>query len=255
MLTEASGPAGEEQETEGEPAAGEAPAPAPAPELLVDRAVSRAKFERELADYRRMDGDYIRRGWLMVRAEFPKIIVLFAAPQLKPSGVVLGVRLDFTNYDLWPPSVTFVHPFTLEPLPPEQVIPIHKRLPPVPLAGVALPGAIQIAQAGPFQIPAEQPADGVEGMFMIQREPQNLVQAHEGGSPFLCVAGVREYHQHPFHSNDPWLAHRATGVGTLYHILDIIHRHGVAPLQQWKLHVNLNVQIGEAVPDYNRVPE
>ncbi|WP_306919914.1 putative metal-binding protein [Rhizobium mesoamericanum] len=33
--------------------------------------------------------------------------------------------------------------------------------------------------------------------------------------PFLCMAGVREYHDNPAHSGDPWLLHRGSGEGRL----------------------------------------
>ena len=39
----------------------------------------------------------------------------FAAPQLQPPAIVFGALLDFTNYDLYPPSVRLVNPFTREP--------------------------------------------------------------------------------------------------------------------------------------------
>src|SRR5438067_13891236 len=85
-----------------------------ASELLVDPDVSRRKFERELADYRLLEKDHLRRGWWMLEADFPKVFVVFAAP-IKPPAVVFGAELDFSNYDLWAPSVRLVDPFSREP--------------------------------------------------------------------------------------------------------------------------------------------
>ena len=69
-------------------------------ELLVDPAVSRAKFERELSDFRKMEPDHRRRGVFVVAAAFPTIEVVFAAPHVKPHPVIFAGRIDFTNYDL-----------------------------------------------------------------------------------------------------------------------------------------------------------
>jgi hypothetical protein len=235
-----------------------------APEPLVDPAVARAKFEREVADYRRMEGEYLRRGWVMVRAEFPEVMVLLAAPQLNPRVVVFGVVLDFTNYDLWAPSVRFVDPFTLEPLLHHQVSPLYKRpaapAPPmgdaVPVGGMPAGTPVVEGEPQPAPLPADHPAGAPQGIqFVLQSMPQNLLQGHATGIPFLCIAGVREYHEHPFHSNDPWLAHRRTGIGTLHHILDVIHRHGIAPLAGWDYDIAFQVQAARIAIDPNRLPE
>lgn len=185
------------------------------PIQFVDPAVSRAKFGREVENYRAMEAEYLRRGWILLRARFPEVVVLFAAPQITPSPVILGVIIDFTNYDFWPPSVRFVHPFTLASLPFSQ-----------------MPTAFWKRNAAP------------------------LLQSHEDQVPFLCARGIREYHHHPAHSNDPWLAHRLTGVGTLYHLLDIIHRHGIAPFTGFVLQIrSMDYAIGLGAPDPTKIPE
>ena len=52
-----------------------------------------------------------------------------------------------------------------------------------------------------------------------------IVQGHpKTGRPFFCVPGIREYHDHPQHSGDPWLLHRHTGEGSLATIADRIWR-------------------------------
>src|SRR5207249_10301979 len=84
------------------------------PDQFVDPQVSRAKFDRELTEYRQLEADYRRRGWLLVRAEFPSVHVVLATPQLTPPAIVTGVAFDYTNYDMRPPSVRLVDPFTAE---------------------------------------------------------------------------------------------------------------------------------------------
>lgn len=217
---------------------GAAAAPAASPggaqeahaEAVADPAISRAKFERELAEYRRLEHEYLRRGWFLVRAEFPEIMVVFTAPQLQPSVVLFAIILDYSNYDLWPPSVRFVDPFTRQPFPADKM-PIQmlqrRRLQPPVLAGA------------PAETPIGPPDEGPAVGGAINFEWEHLIQAMADGRPFLCVAGVREYHEHPFHSNDPWLAHRGTGPGRLYHILNLIYRHGVAPLREIRYQVHV----------------
>jgi hypothetical protein len=67
---------------------------------------------------------------------------------------------------------------------------------------------------------------------MMLNEVQPFMQAYGPDEvPFLCLAGVREYHEHPGHSGDIWEFHRISGAGRLVRLLEIIHRYGVEPLQ------------------------
>src|SRR5579859_2594631 len=71
-------------------------------ELLVDPAVSRAKFEADLAQYRAVEDGMLRRGQWLLKAEFPEVFVVYGALPAGPMHVVaFGALLDFTNYDLW----------------------------------------------------------------------------------------------------------------------------------------------------------
>ena len=72
---------------------------------------------------------------------------------------------------------------------------------------------------------------------------QPYLQAHSPDDiPFLCIAGVREYHEHPAHSGDAWELHRADGAGRLVRLLEIIHRYGVVPIAGYG--VQLVPQVG-----------
>lgn len=185
-------------------------------EMLVDPAVSRAKLDRELAEYRKSENEYLSRGWWMLKAESPEVFVVFVAAKLKPRGIVFGAVLDFSNYDLWPPSVRLVDPLTRVPykfreLPSR----LNRRIP-----GVILPKL----EAG--------------GVVLV--EAQSLMQAHHPDDvPFLCIPGVREYHQHPTHTGDPWLSHRGKGEGTLYFILNQLYKYGVEPVSGYQCGVQI----------------
>lgn len=196
-------------------------------ELLVDPAVSRTKFERELADYRRMENEHIAKGWWMLHADFPTVFVVFATPQVRPPAVIFGALLDFSNYDLWPPSVRLVNPFTREAY-------RFRELP------TRLPRRVEQS------LPPELANLPIERPFALQ----DLMVAHNpDGIPFLCLPGVREYHEHPAHSGDSWLLHRGTAAGSLYFLLNQLYKYGVEPIRGY--------QIGMTITAFNvpQVPE
>lgn len=198
----------------------------------VDPSVSIAKFEREIGEFKAMAADYAKRGWFLVDAEFPEALVLLAAPQVKPHPVVTGVLLDYTDYDLQPPSLRLVDPFTREPY-------TWEELPTQLLRQVE-------AQGMPFMI---QMPGAVEPPKMMMNQP--LMQPGMNGSdPFLCIAGVREYHHHPGHSGDSWDLHRTAGAGRLVRILEVIDTYGIRPIN------GFNVQLQPLVAglSQNEVP-
>lgn len=191
----------------------------------VDPAVSRTKFDREIQEYRTMESEYRRRGWFLVRAEFPHVLVVMAAPQLKPPAVIAGVRFDYTNYDVEPPSVRLVNPFTEEPYRARELpTKLDRAIQGDEIAMPGLPGNLRLRAAQPL---------------MQAHGPQEI--------PFLCLAGVREYHEHPAHSGDAWELHRTTGAGRLLRLLHVIHQYGVEPIKGYG--VNLVPQITFDVPD------
>lgn len=175
-----------------------------------DPAVSRCKFGRELAEYRALGEEYRRRGWFLVDSEFPRVLVVLSAPKLKPAAVIMAVAFDYTNYDAAPPSVRIVNPFTGEPYKFKELPnPLNRAL---PAQEISIPG-----------MPAEQK--------MLVGSVQPYMQAYGPDDvPFLCLAGVREYHEHAAHSGDLWELHRADGAGRLVRLLEIIYRYGIDPI-------------------------
>lgn len=177
----------------------------------VDERVSRSKFEREIGEFRALAGEYRARGWLLVEATFPSVLVVLCATRLKPAAVITGVRLDFTNYDAEPPSVRLVDPFTGAPYPFGELPTMLKRR----VLGPPFPGLPLGPDGQPQRLVGEQP----------------LMQAANAEDvPFLCIAGVREYHDHPAHSGDAWDLHRGEGAGRLVRLLGVIDTYGVLPI-------------------------
>lgn len=194
------------------------------PVQSVDPAVSRAKFDQEIANFRDLAAEYAGRGWFLAEAEFPHALVLLAAPHLSPPPLVTGVAFDYTDYDLRPPSVRLVNPFTREPWTVEQ-----------------LPTNLQRrveANSSPLAIPGLQLPPGATPRIL---QTQPLMQAYPDGVPFLCIAGVREYHDHPAHSGDLWELHRPAGAGRILRILEIIDTYGIRPLTDYNINLSPKV--------------
>jgi Predicted metal binding domain len=188
----------------------------------VEPEVSRSKFEREISEFHELRDAYTSRGWVLSLADFPIARVLLCATQLKPPAVVIEVEFDFTNYDVEPPSVTLLEPFTHRPYRFSELPTVLKR---------SIPGQPQVMPPGLPQ--------GLQVMMSVQ---QPLMQSETPEAiPFLCIAGVREYHEHPAHSGDVWGLHRESGAGRLVRLLEVIHRYGVEPISDYQIQLSLTV--------------
>lgn len=186
----------------------------------VDPRVSRRKFDREVSEFRSLARAYRERGWFLADAEFPVAVVAMAARNVKPTALVTGVRFDYTDYDLRPPSVRLVDPLTAEPfLMKDAPSTLKRRVAMAPLAIEGLP----------------------EGMpFPTFAQDQPLLQAYgPDDTPFVCVAGVREYHDHPGHSGDAWELHRASGAGRMVRILELIDKYGPSQITGFQVEVRI----------------
>lgn len=166
-----------------------APSAVPPAPLLVPLEVSRAKLDAELADWKSNVELYRRRGWLLLGANELEVDIAFVAQvavaEMTLPVITTTIRLNFDNYDLWPPSLTFIGPMTGRP-------------------------ALPVVNA---------PERDERG------EPRNVLLGHPiTKQPFLCLPGLREYHSHPQHSGDDWLLHRTSGQGRLAVICDRVWR-------------------------------
>ena len=180
----------------------------------VDPAVSRAKFDAEVALFRSAESFQRTRGVLLLQAEFPSLVLAFATPRLYPRALAFAVRFDFTNYDLEPLSVQFVDPLTGEAL-------SLDKLQACTMLNRRVAGPTQFAQH-----PNGQQVEVINQESLIQYHPPRNV-------PFLCLPGVREYHQHTAHTGDPWLLHRGQGEGTVGFLIDQICRYGTEMINSY----------------------
>ena len=188
---------------------------------FADPAVSRRKFDREIAEFRSQADEYRRRGWLLEEAEFPHALVILATAKTQPISILCGVWFDYSNYDAAPPSVRLVHPLTREPYKWSE---LPTRLPRMPAL------AQGVAQAQPVV-------------------PIPLMQAYgDDDIPFLCLAGVREYHEHPAHSGDHWLSHRTFGAGRLVRLLEVISKYGLETIHGFEVQMTPTIRFLIGVP-------
>lgn len=192
---------------------------------LVDPEVSRQKFRREFEAWQ-TNAAHMERGWILLRHDQSVLCVelAFLARVSMSTGsgplpaVVCAVRLMYDNYDLWPPSLTFIDVFSREPAKP------HVR--------------------------AFLPTDDGPRDVLIDQHPVT-------GLPFLCVPGTREYHTHPQHTGDDWLLHRTLGEGSISNICDRVWRfmaRNVVGLQMtmigvptWPLRAQLNIMLAQGM--------
>ncbi len=192
-----------------------------------DPSVSRTKFDREIAEYRAFEADYRTRGWFLVKADWPVVMVVLASDKTMPPAIVAAVQFDYTNYDAEPPSVRFIDPFSGRSLSLRE-----------------LPLRMQRMIPGP-----ELPIPGPDGGKVQLKTPENLMQANSPEDiPFLCIAGVKEYHDHPGHSGDPWAIHRSSGEGRLVRLLQVISKYGLEPIQGFNVQFQPQVTFALSEP-------
>lgn len=161
------------------------------PPLLVPREVSQAKLDEELTQWHANSAVYRRRGWLLLSARDLEVEIAFVGTvslgEQQLPAITAAIRLSYDNYDLWPPSLTFID--------------VHTGAPAYPIV---------------------RALDRVDG-----GDVRNVLLDHPNGRPFLCLPGLREYHSHPQHSGDDWLLHRSSGAGRLAVVCDRVWRRMV----------------------------
>lgn len=169
--------------------------------MIVDPAVSRRKFAKEVAIARAQQHLHKQGIWIL-RSEYPIVFVAVVTQRNMPvvPGVLCAVHIDFTDYDVRPPSVRFVDPFTELPVASQELkwdFPKVTNVVPDPASG-----GILSAEIVPY------------------------VQSFDQNRPFLCIPGIREYHDCSGHTGDSWFLHRGTKGCLLVHLLTMLQRFG-----------------------------
>lgn len=158
---------------------------------LVPEGISRRKLHREIETWREYEAVYRGRGIILLGVQdlWVELLIMRLMVNSRVSVASVCVGLDYTNYDLEPPSLTFLNPVT--------------RLPDDP----PFPPLQEVAGQGRNLAPGKHP---------------------ETGRPFLCLPGVLEYHTHPEHNDGSWLSqYRQEGAGRLATIADFLWRSSI----------------------------
>jgi hypothetical protein len=173
---------------------------------IIDENISKSKFEFELDKFRKLEDNQRKRGIILLKAEFPNIVLAFSAIHLTPPPTVFAVKINFDNYDIEPLSIRFINPFTFEEL---ITIPIGLNR-----KKILSDGSVEI-------IP--------------------LAQQDKTSLPFVCMPGVREYHAHPAHTGDYWLLHRnIASEGSMGFIIEKLYEYGVSAIRFYNILIKDN---------------
>jgi Predicted metal binding domain len=187
--------------------------------VLVDPEISRAKLGREIAAWRSNEAEYRSRGWLLLAHDdlTVELGLLGRIPLGNAQVPILlpAIRLDYDNYDLWPPSLTFIDVFSRE------------------AADPLLPQALIVGDAG----------------------PRNILLRNGEGKVFLCVPGTREFHDHPQHSGEPWPLFRSRRMGSLAVVAERVWQSMTQTIQGVGLQPVLAQQIQIQLPAQQIPPE
>ena len=184
----------------------------------VEPEVSLIKFKEEIGNFHNISDDWREKGVFLIHEDYPIVEFMFTTPKLRPSAIAFCVQIDFTNYDVEPPSLKFICPFT------KKILKIHEI-------------STQFPQ---FNMP-----DKIDPSIPIQNQikPQPLLQSHQNEAPFFCIAGIKEYHDHPAHTGDSWLLHRKKGEGSLGYILDQLYNYSTAIIVSYQFNIEFTYKI------------
>ncbi len=192
-----------------------------------DVRVTRAKFDRQVNDFNKNASDYRKEGIICLKIEFPVLEFAFLAKEtqynlnlnmLAPEGGVVlqqigihrqvphylfSIRLDYSSFDATPPSLRIINPFTSE-----------------------LSSQVSIA---PFITPSQQDSNSLID-DRLKTINQNILLKDNDDQLFVCLRGLREYHEHPQHNGDSWFLYRLKGKGNVLHILDQLQIYAISNL-------------------------
>lgn len=199
--------------------------------MYADPTVVRRKVEREIAGYFERQEHFRSRGIWVLQYDFPQLLVAFVATKVKPYPIApYGVLIDLSNYDVEPPSVQFVNPFTKQLLKRSEI--------PTELA------RLRVIAGAQEQMMAAVGAQGVhpmQGVGIVQQKDVLLQSWSEDDRPFVCLQGVLEYHRNPGHTGDSWWLYRSKGAGGILRLLDLLARYGTESMRQLNIQMRIDV--------------
>jgi hypothetical protein len=161
---------------------------------LADPAVTRAKFDWDLAHYRSEEAAQRRQGVLLIRADFPQVLLAFAMPGRPMSPILFGALIDYTDYDHTAPSIELVDPLTEQPYKADQLPAALTRT------------VITLQDTGSHAV--------IVPLVNRARIPMGI-----------RIPGSRDYYEHPAVGRHAWAAARVSDAGSLTALVDQLRVH------------------------------
>lgn len=191
-----------------------------------DPKVTKIKFEQELLEFKELENEYRKKGVICFKITPLSINLIFAIPHIKPQPIAFAVSINYSNWDVEPPSIKFIDPFTEKALSREEIL--------IDFYQVKDNNPIGMLPNGKLAIP-------------------NLLQGENEITPFICMPGVKEYHNHAAHSGDSWMLYRKKGEGKLCVLIDQLYRHSIAQSAGYALNIQVNASVKGISPDVNKL--
>jgi hypothetical protein len=203
----------------------------PEKKQFVDPAVTEVKFSKEIEEFKANENGFRKKGIICAQIGRFTIDLLFGVPHLTPAAVAFAITIDYSNWDVEPPSVIFIDPFSGRFLQREEI------------------------KVNLWQVP-DKSAVSIQNNQLLG--VLDLLQPQGGDNmyPFVCIPGVKEYHQHAAHSGDSWMLYRSRGEGKLCVLIDQLYRHSIPYIAAYQLHIaQIKAIITGLSPDLNKLQE
>lgn len=155
----------------------------------VDPEITKNKFLSEVSCFQDNEITLRKMGIICssINLENFTFELIFSVPKLNPCPIGFASIIDYSNWDIEPPSIKLINPFTFKVL---------------NLSEIVMP-------------------------FLQWNKECNSPQPIlvKNNEPFFCIPGVREYHNHWAHTGDSWFLHRNKGEGKICTIISQLYRH------------------------------
>lgn len=192
----------------------------------VDPEVTKRKFEKEIREFKRLEQEYRNKGVISYKTTPNSVSLLFGIPHLKPQPIAFAVNIEYTNWDVEPPSIKFIDPFTDRVLQREEIS--------IDFYQVKANTQIIMLPNGKLSVP-------------------NLLQGSNNITPFFCIPGVKEYHDHAAHSGDSWMLYRKQGEGKLCVLIDQLYSHSISQSSTYAVNLQVNASVTGINTDINKL--
>lgn len=159
------------------------------PEILVDQAVAKKYFDKEVDFFKQHQDISESRGWKVERIYFPFFEISFLLPTNRGDLKYLTLRFNLMNFNILPMSVEVIYPDKF----------------------ILGPNSVIIGAT-----------DKIIRKIQITPGKNVLLIHHKTKKPFICMKGIYEYHIHSQHEKTYWDVFRYSDFGSLFYFVNAI---------------------------------